>query len=129
MENNPLRGLFGVSSPQPEVERVAGQPTAPTENIYYEIPSGMIEKLLANPYAGDGTLHPDMHLIYVDEVCGFFKLAGMLEDVVKKKHFPLSLKGQALTCYRLCDDIGTSDWNRLKLKLHQKKVSYASSSS
>ena len=27
----------------------------------------MIEKLLANPYAGDGTLHPDMHLIYVDD--------------------------------------------------------------
>ena len=42
------------------------QPTAPTENIEYEIPSGMIEQLLANPYAGDGTEHPDMHLIYVD---------------------------------------------------------------
>ena len=36
----------------------------------------MIEKLLANPFAGDGTLHPDLHLIYVDEVCGLFKLAG-----------------------------------------------------
>ena len=63
MENNPLRGLFGVSSPRLEEQRVAPEPTAPTENIYYEIPSGMIEKLLANPYAGDGTLHPDMHLI------------------------------------------------------------------
>ena len=50
----------------------------------------MIEKLLANPYAGDGTLHPDMHLIYVDEVCGLFKLAGLPEDDVKKKFFPLS---------------------------------------
>ena len=47
----------------------------------------MIEKLLANPYTGDGTLHPDMHLIYVDEVCGLFKLAGMPEDVVKNKVF------------------------------------------
>ena len=47
----------------------------------------MIEKLLANPYARDGTLHPDMHLIYVDEVCGLFKLAGMPEDVIKKKVF------------------------------------------
>ena len=35
----------------------------------------MIEKLLAIP---------DMHLIYVDEVCGLFKLAGIPEDVVKK---------------------------------------------
>ena len=70
MEYNPLRGLFGVSSPRPVEQRVAPQPTEPTENVYFEIPSGMIEKLLANPFAGDGTLHPDLHLIYVDEVCG-----------------------------------------------------------
>ena len=49
MESNPLRGLFGVSSPRPEAIRVAPQPTKAIENIYYEIPSGMIEKLLANP--------------------------------------------------------------------------------
>ena len=76
MENNPLRGLFGVSSPQTELQLFTPQPTAPTENIGYEIPSGMIEQLLANPYAGDGTEHPDMHLIYVDDICGLFKLAG-----------------------------------------------------
>ena len=92
MENNPLRGLFGVSSPRLESELATPQPTAPTENIEYEIPSGMIEKLLANPFTGDGTLHPDLHLIYVDEVCRLFKLAGMPEDVIKKKVFPLSLK-------------------------------------
>ena len=74
MESNPLRGLFGVSSPRPEEQRVAPQPTAPTKSICYEISSGMLEKLLASPYAGDGTSHPDMHLIYVDEVCGLFKL-------------------------------------------------------
>ena len=49
METNPLRGLFGVSSPRPEEQRVAPQPTEPIGNIYFEIPSGMIEKLLANP--------------------------------------------------------------------------------
>ena len=42
----------------------------------------MIEKLLANPYVGDGTQDPDLHLIYVDDVCGLFKIAGMPEDVV-----------------------------------------------
>ena len=67
MESNPLRGLFGVSSPRPEPQLVAPQPTAPTEEIYYEIPL-VIEKLLANSYEGDGTVHPDMHLIYVDEI-------------------------------------------------------------
>ena len=120
MENNSLTGLFGISSPRPEAQRVAPQPTTHIENIGYEIPSGMIEKLLANPYGGDGTLHPNMHLIYVDEVCGLFKLAGMPEDVVKKKVFPLSLKGKALTWYRLLDDIGSWNYNRLKLEFRQK---------
>src|SRR6266566_4242363 len=122
MEHNPLRGLFEVSSPRPEAQRVAPQPTSPTENIYYEIPSGMIEKLLSNPYAGDGTVYPDMHLIYVDEICGLFKLAGLSGDGVKKKLFPLSLEGKALTWYRLCDDTDAWDWNRLKLEFHQNFI-------
>ena len=61
LESNPLRGLFGVSSPRPEPQLVSPQPTTPTEDIYYQIPLGMIEKLPANPYAGDGMVHPDMH--------------------------------------------------------------------
>ena len=120
MESNPLRGLFGVSSRRPVEKRVAPQPTEPTENVYFEIPSGMIEKLLANPFTGDETLHPDLHLIFVDEVCGLFKLAGLSKDDVKKKVFTLSLKEKALTWYRLCDDIGSWNYNRLKLEFHQK---------
>ena len=96
MESNSLRGLFGVSSPCPVEQRVAPQPTQPTEPIEnetpFQIPSGMMEKLLANTFTGDGTTHPDEHLRYVDEVCGLFKLAGIPDDVVKKKAFPLSLK-------------------------------------
>ena len=78
----------------------------------------MIEKLLANPFAGDGTLHPDLHLIYLDNVYALFRLAGMPEDVIKKKVFPLSLKGKAFTWFRLCDDIGSWNYNRLKLEFH-----------
>ena len=44
----------------------------------------MIEQLLANPYVGDGTEHPDMHLIYMDEICRLLKLAGLIEDGFKK---------------------------------------------
>ena len=115
MESNPLRGLFGVSSPRPVEQRVAPQPTEPTENenenenACFEVPSGMIEKLLANPFARDGATHRDEHSIYMDEVCGLFKLAGVLGDVVKKKVFPLSLRGYASTWYRLCDDMRS--WN------------------
>ena len=89
----------------------------------------MIEQQLANPYAVDGTEHPDMHLIYVDEICGLFKLAGLPGDEAKKKVFHLSLNGKSLTWYRLCDDIGSWNWSRLKLESNQKKLSYASSSS
>ena len=113
-----FEGFIRGSSPHPEPQLATPQSTAPTENIYYEIPSGMIEKLLANPFAGDGTLHPDLHLIYVDEVCGLFKLAGMPDDVINKKVFPLSLKGEALTWFRLCDDMGSWNYNRLKLEFH-----------
>ena len=106
MESNPLRGLFRVSSPRPVEQRVAPQPTEPIENeTPFEFPSGMVERLLANPFTGDGTKHPDEHLIYVDEICGLFKLAGIPGDVIKKKVFPLSLKGDASTWYRLCDDM------------------------
>ena len=110
MESNPLRGLFGVSSPRLVEQRVAPQPAEnENENVCFEIPSGMIEKLLADPFLGDGTKYPDEYLIYVDEVCGLFKLAGVPGDVVNKKVFPLSLRGDASTWYRLCDDMRS--WN------------------
>ena len=98
MESNSLRGLFGVSSPRPVEQRAAPQPTEPTENenVCLEIPSGMLEKLLANPFAGDGTKHPDEHLIFVDEVCGLFKLAGMPDDVVKKEGLPFIFEGRCI---------------------------------
>ena len=123
MESNPLRGLFGVSSPRPVEQRVAPEHTEnenENENACFEVPAGMIEKLLANPFLGDGTNHLDEHLIYVDEACGLFKLAGVLGDVIKKKVFPLSLRGDASTWYRLCDDMGSWNYKRLKLEFHQK---------
>ena len=61
-----------------------------------------------------------LFLVYVDEVCGLFKLVGVPDDVIKKKVFPLSLKGDSLTWYRLCDDMGSWNYKRLKLEFHQK---------
>ena len=95
MENNPLRGLFGVYSPRPGPKLATPQPTAPTENIEYEIPSSMIEQLLANPYAGDRTKHPDMHLIYVEQICGLFKLAGFPEMKLQKM-FPFIFEDKSI---------------------------------
>ena len=70
-----------------------------------------------------------MHLIYVDEICGLFKIAVLSEDEAKKKFFPLCLKGKELIWYRLCDDIVSWIWKRLKLEFQQKNLSYAYSSS
>ena len=91
-----FEGFVWVSSPRPEPQLVSPQPTTPTENIEYEIPSGMVEQLLANPYVGDGTEHPDMHLIYVDEICGLFKLAGLPGDEAKYNVFFFIFKGKSI---------------------------------
>ena len=102
METNPLRGLFGASSPRPVEQRVAPQPTEPTENenenenTCFEVPSCIIEKLLANTFLGDVTKHPDEHLIYVDEVCGLFKLAGVPGDVVKEEGLCFIFEGRCI---------------------------------
>ena len=37
-----------------------------------------------------------------------------------RRRYSLSLKGISLTWYRLCDDIGSWNYNRLKLEFHQK---------
>ena len=76
----------------------------------------MIEKLLANPFY----MRWNITSRYTPNLCGLFKLAGMPEDVINKKVFPLSLKGNALTSFMLCDDIGSWNYNRLKLEFHQK---------
>ena len=78
----------------------------------------MVEKLLANPCKC--STHHDYHLIYVDEICGFFKFSGLPGDIVKKKVFPLSLEGKALMWLRLFDNTGSRNLNRLKLECHEK---------
>ena len=64
----------------------------------------------------------------MDEVCGLFKLACMPEDVIKKKVFPLSLKGKALTWFRLCDD-GVMELQPIEIGISSEVLSYASCSS
>ena len=65
----------------------------------------------------------------MDEVCGLFKLAGMPEDVINKKVFPLSLKGKALTWFRLCDDMGSGNYKLIEIGISPEVLSYASCSS
>ena len=40
----------------------------PTEIVPFKIPTGIIDLVMANRYAGDGTGHPVTHLLYLAEL-------------------------------------------------------------
>ena len=61
----------------------------PTEIVPYKIPSGMINYVLTNRYAGDR--HPSEHLLYLSQPCSLFKLAGVSMEFVMKKLFSIYL--------------------------------------
>ena len=47
----------------------------PTEVVPYKIPTGIVDYVLANCYAGDR--HSGEHLLYFSQLCSLFKLAGV----------------------------------------------------
>ena len=49
----------------------------PTESIPFKIPIGIVEKIMDERYAGDGTVHPSDHLLKLKELCELFKVAGL----------------------------------------------------
>jgi hypothetical protein len=60
MEDCALTSLLGVGhSTTPVVEK--GPP--PTECTPFKIPLGIIERIMNDCYAGDGTVHPSIHLL------------------------------------------------------------------
>jgi hypothetical protein len=74
---------------------------------------GVVDNVMGNIYAGDGTIHPSTHLLYIIELCALFKLAGVPKDVIMRKLFSLSLKDKACEWYRLLDDSHLLDWKEL----------------
>ena len=71
---------------------------------------GIVDHVMGNRYAGDGTVHPGAQLLYITELCALFKLAGVPRDVIMRKLFSLSLKDKAWEWYRLLDDSHLSNW-------------------
>ena len=70
MENSTLGSLLVGNRPTTVVVALT-----PTEIVSYKIPTGIIDYVLANRYAGDK--HPGEHLLYLSQLCSFFKLAGV----------------------------------------------------
>ena len=70
----------------------------------------MIEKLLANPFTGDGTLDPDLHLIYVDylslQVC-----PRMLSRRRSSLYLWREMHWHGLGYVMIWDHGTTTDWN------------------
>ena len=81
---------------------VATRGPPPTESISFKIPMGIVDRVMSNRYAGD--VHPGYHLLFLREICGLFKIAGISIDVIMRKLFSLSLKDKAMEWYRLLDN-------------------------
>src|SRR5215218_6795769 len=82
----------------------------PAESIPYKIPMKIIERVMDNRYEGDGTVHPRNHLLFLHELCGLFKCAGISMDEVRKKLFVMPLSGEAAHWYKLLKDGRSLDW-------------------
>ena len=67
------------------------------------IPMGIIDRVMNNRYAGDGSVHPSEHLLYIKELCELFTIAGVSSEVIMRKIFSLSLKDKARDWYVLLE--------------------------
>ncbi|KAK1651191.1 hypothetical protein QYE76_068996 [Lolium multiflorum] len=101
-----LQFLFGKSTTTATVvDEAPGE-----EVIPYKIPMKIIERVMDNRYEGDGTVHPGDHLLFLHELCGLFKCAGIAMNEVRKKLFTISLSGKAAHWYKLLKNGDSLDW-------------------
>ena len=94
--------------------------SSPTESIPFQIPMGIVERVMDDRYAGDGSVHPSAHLLKLTELCELFKVAGLSQEEIMKKLFPLSLKDNAKDWYELLDNSQHSDWKKLESLFYSK---------
>ncbi|KAK1698196.1 hypothetical protein QYE76_014893, partial [Lolium multiflorum] len=101
-----LQFLFGKSTTTATVvDEAPGEEVVP-----YKIPTKIIERVMDNRYEGDGTVHPGDHLLFLHELCGLFKCAGISMNEVRKKLFTISLSGKAAHWYKLLKNGDSIDW-------------------
>ena len=107
--DNSLSFLFGNAT---TTAKVVDKPP-PAENDVFKIPTRIIDRVMDNYYVGDGTVHPGDHLLFIHELCGLFKCAGITTDQVKKKLFLLSLKGRVEEWYKLLNNGQSLEWEEV----------------
>src|ERR1041385_8223424 len=113
MDTSTLGSLFMGKRPT----IVVVTPT-PTKIVPYKIPSGIIDYVLANRYAGDR--HPGEQLLYLSQLCSLCKLAGVSLEFVMKKLFSISLMDKASDSYKLLDNSHSLNWEELMSLFYTK---------
>ena len=73
MESLAVGWMFGNGS---STTRVVERSSSPTEIVPFEIPIGIVDRVMDNCYVGDGSIHPYIHLLNIKELCELFKIAG-----------------------------------------------------
>ena len=92
----------------------------PAELDPFKIPPKIVDRVMDNYYFGDGTVHPGDLLLFIHELCGLFKCAGITIDQVNKKLFLLSLKGRAEEWYKLLKNGQSLEWEEIVLLFYSK---------
>jgi hypothetical protein len=88
--------------------------STPAERISFKIPMGIVEKVMEDRYAGDGTIHPSEHLLKLKDFCELFEVAGLSREDAMKKLFIISLKGKAYEWFRMLKDGRSIEWKELE---------------
>src|SRR4051812_37046462 len=107
--DNPLGFLFGKTT---TTARVVDEPP-PVEIDPFKIPTSIVDRVMDNYYLGDGTVHPGDHLIFIHELCGLFKYAGITTEQVKKKLLSISLKVRNEEWYKLLKNGQSMEWEEM----------------
>ena len=52
----------------------------PVEIDPFKIPTSIVDRVMDNYYFGDGIVHPGDHFLFIHELCGLFKCAGITTE-------------------------------------------------
>ena len=115
MDNSTLRSSLVGNHP---TTLVVEKDPPPIEIVPYKIPTGIVDCVLANLYAGD--IHPGEHLLYLSQLCSLFMIAGVSMDFVMRKLLSVSLKDKALDWYKLLDNSHLLNWQELMSLFYTK---------
>ncbi len=95
--------------------------------VGYKITMGHVNRVMKDPFTGDGTKSAREYMEIIEDICGLFRLPGISEDQVKRKLLYLSLSGNTRDWYRSLDEEVKSEWSILRkvfLKYFTPKEAY-----